>query len=239
MILLVAFVRILCNRPSMASSALSRPSELSSPPVLVEQDETWTTEVHLRCSPSLRDELWPLYRDSFTPLAERAAQRHLFSRDEIDDLLRDERLDKVVVRSRGDAGTVAALGVITNDLDAVPLVSPDYYRHRWPEHFERRRIWYVALTAVHPRFQGTRAVGRIIKYLCDLGGAEGGIFAADICEFNERELRFPTAIGVLGRTFNPGIRDLRLDAQVYWAYEVPAPQQTPVVPGAPTRTPTP
>lgn len=187
------------------------------------RDDDWQVDVHLTCVPELREELWPLYRSSFEPLEIRAAQRHLFTREEFDGLMCDERTEKLVVRDRRRGAGAACLGVITNQLDAVSLVSSGYYRHRWPEHHRQQRIWYVVLTAVAPAYQGTRAVGKVIEFLCELGARAGGVFAADICEFNDRELRFPGAIARLGQAINPGIRHERLDAQVYWAYEVPAP----------------
>ena len=188
----------------------------------IKDDERWEVSVELTCPSALRDELWPLYESSFQPLREEAAQRHLLTRAEFDDLLQDERMDKILVRDRTETRTPAALGVITNQLDAVSLVSSDYYRRRWPEHHRQQRIWYVVLTAVAPAYQGSGAVARVFEWMCRYGEEDGAIIAADICEFNERERRFPYAIARLCRAFNPGIRQERLDAQVYWAYELPA-----------------
>jgi ribosomal protein S18 acetylase RimI-like enzyme len=168
------------------------------------------------------DVLWQLYRSSFGPLRTAAAQRHLLDREEFDDMLADKRVVKHVVTD-DDAGRACALMAMTGDLAAVPLVSPDYFRSRWPEHYRDERIWYITLMAVHPAYQGSSAVGYLIGSGCSTAAATGGVIAADICEANEQDLGLPTAIGRLARTYAPGVQTRRLDAQVYWAYEFPAP----------------
>jgi ribosomal protein S18 acetylase RimI-like enzyme len=172
------------------------------------------------------DVLWRLYRSSFQPLRTVAAQRHLLKRDEFDDVLRDKRVVKHVVTDDDD-DRACGLMAMTNDLAAVPLVSPDYFRARWPEHYEDGRIWYITLMAVDPAYQGSPAIGHLIGSGCATAAAAGGVIAADICEANEQALRLPTTIGRLARTYTPGVRTRRLDAQVYWAYEFPAPAPAP------------
>ena len=52
-------------------------------------------------------------------------------RAEFHDVLADERVDKYVVTAPD--GSLAALATMTNELAVVPLISPDYFAHRWPE----------------------------------------------------------------------------------------------------------
>jgi Acetyltransferase (GNAT) family len=194
----------------------------TTPSVSMRDDPGWRVDVSITCDRGERDELWPLYEASFSPLAARAAQRHLMTRAEFDEAMIDDRVDKIVVRDHRAGDAPACLAAISNRLNAVHLVSPDYYANRWPEHYRAGRIWYITFVAVHPDYQRTYAIAKVMERLCQFAAQDGGIIAADICEFNEETLRFPTTIARLCKAFNPGIRRERLDAQVYWAYELPA-----------------
>ncbi len=192
----------------------------SSPSLATALDDGWELAIALHIDPETADELWPLYLSSFDVLRIQAAQRHVMTRTEFDDLMQDDRIDKIVIRDRRDRA-IASLSIMTNRFDAVPLVSGAYFRERWPEHYDSGRVWYVGFVAVRPEYQRTRAMGVIIQHVVAQGGREGGVFAVDICEYNEETHRLPAAIARLGRAFNPGVTQIRLDAQVYWAYEVP------------------
>jgi GNAT superfamily N-acetyltransferase len=169
------------------------------------------------------DQLWLMYQRAFADLRQVAAQRHALTRAEFDAVLTDERVAKYVVVDPARDGAAAGMSTLTNQLDAVSLVSPDYFASRWPNLFESRQIWYVGFLAVDPDYQGTGVIARLIGRMCAEAAATGGVIAADICEFNEQSMRLPTAFARLARTFSPGINQHRLDAQVYWAYEFPTP----------------
>lgn len=178
--------------------------------------------------PRSADVLWRLYRSSFGPLRTAAAQRQLLERAEFDDMLADKRVVKHVVADDDDA-RACGLMAMTSDLAAVPLVSPDYFRNRWPDHYLDGQIWYITLMAVDPAYQGGPAIGHLIGSGCATAASTGGVIAADICEANEQAVGLPGAIGRLARTYTPGVQTTRLDAQVYWAYEFPAPAPAPAL----------
>lgn len=198
---------------------------LSSPSLASVLDEDWELTICLTVDPDTTEELWALYHRSFEGLRTRAAQRHLMSRAEFDDLLNDERVDKIIVRDRGGERSPAGLSIMTNRFEAVPLVSGAYFRERWPEHYDQGRVWYVGFVAVAFERQRTKTMRAIIQHVCDLGGRVGGVFAVDICEYNEDVYDLPAVIARLGSSFNPGVIQRRLDAQVYWAYEIPREQE--------------
>lgn len=192
----------------------------SSPGLATVLDDDWELTITLSLAPDAVEALWPIYRDAFDALQTQAAQRHLMTRAEFDDLMTDERVDKLVITDRR-ADRVAALSIMTNRFEAVPLVSPEYFRARWPQEFHDGRVWYVGFVAIPPAYQGSRAIGSIIRHVVEQGGTLGGVFAVDICDYNTEVHRLTEAIGRLGRAFHPGVTSTRLDAQVYWAYEVP------------------
>jgi ribosomal protein S18 acetylase RimI-like enzyme len=181
--------------------------------------------VQLTVHPKLDDDsgqLWGLYRRAFDDLRGDAVQRHLMYEHEFAAVAADDRVAKYVVtdpvRDR-----VAALATMTNDLAAVPLISPDYFAKHWPELYQAGKIWYVSFVAVEPDYQGTGAMGLLIGRMCEEVGSDGGVICVDICEHNEIRHRLPTAIGQLANTYSPGVNRKRLDAQVFWAYEFPIP----------------
>jgi GNAT superfamily N-acetyltransferase len=179
--------------------------------------------VHRRVRADAADDLWGVYERAFQELRAQAVQRHLLTRKEFEEILADERVGKYVVTDPARGGAACGLATLTNELSAVSLISPDYFAARWPELYDDRLIWYVGFLAVDPDYQGTGAIARLIGRLCAEVASTGGVIAADICEFNEEAMRLPTAFARLGRTFSPGLKQQRLDAQVYWAYEFPTP----------------
>jgi hypothetical protein len=168
------------------------------------------------------DEAWELYGRAFDDLRALAVQRHVMYRHEFTGLLADERIAKYLVTA--DDGRLAALATMTNDLDAVPLISPEFFERRWPLLYAKKRVWYVPFVAVHPDHQAGGVMARIIDRMCvEPAGEEGGVICLDVCEHRETSQRLPMAIeGQANRTL-PGITRVRLDAQVFWGYEFPTP----------------
>lgn len=169
-----------------------------------------------------RDEGWRLYGTAFDELRTRAVQRHLMFRDEFDGVMADPRVTKYVVADRDHGGRMCGLATMTNFLDAVPLISPDYFAHRWPQRYAERTIWYVGFVAVHPDYQGTGVFATIVGSMCRLVAEAGGVAALDVCRRAEQVYGLPQAIARLNATFAAGGSSERMDEQSYWAYEFPA-----------------
>jgi hypothetical protein len=97
----------------------------------------------------LLQSLWELYSDAFKDLNSLAVQRHLMYRNEFDEVMRDQRVQKYLCLD--DDGTLYGLSTYTNDLAAVPLIAPEYFERHWPDHYAARKIWYIGFVAVDPR----------------------------------------------------------------------------------------
>jgi len=176
-------------------------------------------------------ELWALYERAFDDLRTLAVQRHVMNHAEFAALMADERVEKFVVTA--DDGALAALATMTNDLPVLPLISPEYFAHRWPELYAAGRVWYVSFVAVDPVHHNAGVMNRIIDLMCQEAGCAdgtgpadggvGGVICVDICEYREFEQKLPTAIERQAGRHTPGVQRQRLDAQVYWAYEFPTP----------------
>lgn len=164
---------------------------------------------------------WRLYESAFEELRTRAVQRHLMTRAEFDGVMADPRVTKYVVRDRDRGGRMSGLATMTNHLDAMPLISPDFFAHRWPERYRQRRIWYVGFVAVDPDYQGTGVFAEVVGAMCGLVAASGGVAALDVCRRADEVYGLPAAIARLNDTFADGGRHERLDEQSYWAYVFP------------------
>jgi GNAT superfamily N-acetyltransferase len=174
----------------------------------------------------LVDQLWQLHEQAFIGLRTRAAQAHHLDRTSFGAILDDERVGKYIVLDDAHGGLPCGISTLTNDLEAIPLISTEYYAHRWPDYYRGQLIWYVGFLAVHPDYQGRGVIRALISRMCAEAADTGGVMAADICEYNETVRRLTTTIARLACTYAPEATPLRLDAQVYWALEFPTPRGT-------------
>jgi hypothetical protein len=176
-------------------------------------------DVLARMPAEYADAAWEFYQTTFGPLRTLAVQRHVFYRDEFDALLADERMVKYLARD-GDA--VVGLAAQTDDLRAAPILSPDYFAHRWPQMYAERRIFYTAFVGAQPGARGTGVFVNLLRALMRPITAVDGMVVVDISTHNEVELALPSAIGlILGRIAGQAT-PTRLDSQSYWLYEFPA-----------------
>ena len=165
---------------------------------------------------------WELYQRAFAEMRTMAVQRHVMHRPEFDAMLADPRVTKYVVHDAVRT-RLSGLATMTNQLDAAPLISPDYFAHHYPDSVAAGILWYVSFVAVDPDYQGTGTMGLIIGEMCQQVGPTGGMICLDIAEQNEEVHHLPAAIDRIGNTFAPGVVKRRLDSQVFWAYQFPTP----------------
>ena len=181
--------------------------------------------MHLAVVPVLHgstEAAWRLYGRAFDDLRVLAVQRHIMHRPEFDALMADDRVNKYLVTD--DDGALAAVATMTNDLFAVPLISPEYFEHRWPLLYAKRRVWYVSFVAVDPAYQNRGVMQLVVDRMCtEPTGEEGGVICLDACEYRETAQHLPAAIERQANRTSPGVTRVRLDSQVYWGYEFPTP----------------
>ena len=166
------------------------------------------------------DESWKLYELAFDELRTTAVQRHLMSRAEFDGVLLDERVTKYF--GVDDDGGYVVLATVATDLTAMPLVSPEYFAHRWPDRYAAGQIWYVGFVAVRPDHQRGPLFGQIVRDIGRAAAAVGGVTVMDVSRAVSTRKRMPEALDRFFSRLAPGTRSIRLDEQTYWAYEFPA-----------------
>jgi DNA-binding transcriptional LysR family regulator len=171
--------------------------------------------------PDLAEQAWEFYHETFAPLVTRAATRHLMNRGEFDAMMADGRVFKFVTR---DGDGLTGLSVMSDDLDAVPLISPPYFRHHWPDLYAQRRIVYCVFIGARP---GPRGDGVFVAlqrevYLTMVRPVDG-VVVLDTCLWNERERKLPWKVEGIASAISGGeARATRVDSQSYWLYEFPA-----------------
>jgi hypothetical protein len=166
------------------------------------------------------DGFWRLYECAFEELRATAVQRHLMTRDEFHAVMAEERILKLVVTDEN--GRPGALATITNALDAVPLIAPEFFARRWPTLYAENRVWYVSFVAVEPGHQNAGAMARLIRRMCDELGGRSGLICVDICRYREQASRLSEVIERQANRALPGMTRINLDAQTYWGYEYSA-----------------
>jgi hypothetical protein len=124
------------------------------------------------------------------------------------------------------------LATYTNELEAIHLISPDYFRRRWPTEFDKQRIWYVGFVGIHPSLRHKGLYETLIREMVDTHGGHDCIVGMDVCGRNE-ELGFPQGTHRLVREMYGDVTTGRLDQQSYWFYDFPG--ATPRAAGASSR----
>jgi hypothetical protein len=163
---------------------------------------------------------WELYIKAFRDLNALAVQRHLMYRSEFDEVMRDQRVQKYLALD--DDGMLCGLATYTNDLSAVPLISPEYFERHWPEHYATRRIWYIGFLAVHPEAQGREAFAQIVEQMYLIAVTNNGLVGLDICNYNDDVRSMSRVFRVMIRRLSREMRFTRIDQQSYWLYEFPS-----------------
>jgi hypothetical protein len=169
----------------------------------------------------LHEAAWSLYQDAFEELNTLAAQRHLMYRSEFDEVMRDPRIDKYLALE--EDGSLSGIACYTNNLDAIPLIAPQYFERHWPEHYAGRRIWYIVFVAVSPHAQGREAFAQMVEQMYLVAATQNGLVGLDICTYND-EVRHMSRIFrlMVGRLCNNNMRFNRIDQQSFWLYEFPS-----------------
>lgn len=163
------------------------------------------------------DDAWVVYHTCFAPLEILAAQAHLMPRDAFDDVMTDPRITKVLVLD--DNGGLIGLGTYTTDLTAVPLISWKYYRHHWPDQYDRHAIWYIPFAAFAGDHFG--AYYSFVEHIYQLAEPATGIVSMDVCDYNTGSRNFARALAIATRRLSAGVsHHRRVDAQGFFVYDV-------------------
>lgn len=159
---------------------------------------------------------WALYRDAFADIDSLAVQRHLMTPAEFDGAWEDPNVQKWLATD--DDGALIGLGVQTTDLAAWPLISPAYFRRRWPELYDARKIWYVGFVCTRQDPPAPiDTFGGIIRAMSAETRAAGGISVMDFCTANVERGLPKGSQNILNRAGRIAMQEI--DAQAFYAYD--------------------
>jgi hypothetical protein len=164
------------------------------------------------------DQAWEMYATAFADLRAMALQRHVMYRDEFDQVMTDRRIEKhLAVEPRTEA--IVGLATFTNVLDADPLISLEFFAHRWPDLYKQGRIWYLGFFAVDQAYRGSGIFESVIAQMWAPIKASGGMAVLDICAYNAA-MGLPQAITRTLRDLSGDMVAAEVDAQTYWAFSL-------------------
>ncbi len=163
-------------------------------------------------------ELWDLYHDAFEPLQELALLNHLYPRADFEALLADPAITKLVARA--DSRPVG-LAMITNELAAVPQISPPFLRRRYPDEAERNAVFFGIMILVADSRRRSSVFARLIAGMAQITADANGVVVFDICRHNVDGIELDRQIGSFTRWF-PGSTFDQIDEQQYFAAKIPA-----------------
>jgi GNAT superfamily N-acetyltransferase len=129
------------------------------------------TEEHVIDEPTSA-RFFDLYLEVFGPLRYAAAARHILTREEWDEEMRDERILKIVA---WDGAVPIGMSMIALDLAAVPWASADFYAARYPN----RTVYYCGISLVLPEYQGHSVFGLMIRRAFEVARRNGALGAWD------------------------------------------------------------
>jgi len=158
-----------------------------------------------------QEKLWYLYHTAFRKLNENSPSRQSFTMGEFMKLMGDGEMTKFILRDID--GKIVGLGLATNNLSKVPWISQDFFRKRYPLHFENRIVYYIECLVVSgglKPFSGLTLLASMIDYF---PGGSVGCF--DFSERNNGSM--PIFVERAGA--KKAKRGTLLDRQVYYAFE--------------------
>jgi hypothetical protein len=129
-----------------------------------------------------------LYLEAFAPVRSRAVARQILHRDEFLAEMTDPRILKYVAWD--DNGEPMGLTTLTRHLDAVTWISPEYFRHHYPEAFAEGRVYYLGFTLTRGGRRQYRFLAAMLAAVIDRLRAAKAVCGYDICAFNNDSMRF-------------------------------------------------
>lgn len=159
---------------------------------------------------------WELYYTTFEEVNALAVQKHIMTWEDFSDVMDDLRVRKYVAT---DEHGITGLSVMTNTLEAWPLISPAFFERRWPKNVKAGNIWYVGFVAVRQDPKPERGTfAEIIKTMYQPVIDSGGFAVMDYCLHNVLTRGLPQASLRILERINPAVSSIVIDAQYFYGY---------------------
>lgn len=153
----------------------------------------WRFSRQRHVGPETATTFYDLYETAFGPLRTRAMARQVLTRSEFAAQMVDEAVVKYVAWD--DEGRPVGLCTLTQRLETVPWISPEYFADRYPEHAARDAIWYFGFVLAHPNQRHARFIDQLIEVGVGELVEQRAICAYDMCAYNDGALRLGPRVG--------------------------------------------
>ncbi len=161
------------------------------------------------------ERFYALYVETFGELAVRAVNRHLLRRDEFMAMMVDPRIDKIVIEEES-TGEVIAMCTLTNHLEVVDWISPDYFAHHYPDHWARGAVYYLGFSLVSSPRRRVQLFSELITHVSRTLLAKDAMCSYDICTFNNEMIGLGDAVESIVKRAVPQAEVRAVDTQTYY-----------------------
>jgi hypothetical protein len=201
----------------MTATTTVPPIQAVSPPALPAQ-ATRVPSTTIRTVTAVDDvtaqRFYELYLETFGELAIRAVNRHLLRREEFMAVMVDPRIDKIVIEDDATRELIA-MCTLTNNLETVDWVSPEYFAHHYPDHWARGAVYYLGFSLVASRRRRVQLFTELISHVSRTLLAKDAMCSYDICMFNNEVIGLADAVkAIVTSTANVDVR--AVDTQTYY-----------------------
>jgi len=157
---------------------------------------------------------WTLYIQTFGEMSVKAVARQVLHEEEFMAEMLDPRVDKYLAWD--ESGEAIAMCTLTNHLETVPWISPEYFAFHFPEHTSRNAVYYLGFILVSQSSRRLRLFTQLIGQVSALLAERSAICAWDVCGYNNEVLGLAGAIETL-LSHNIGEVDVEvIDTQTYY-----------------------
>lgn len=160
---------------------------------------------------------WLLYERRFADIDADAVQRHLMTEREFTEVMLDPRVLKYLAVD--SLGTKQGMAVMTNELEAWPLVSPRFFKKHFFQDYESKRIWYIGFvfTEAHNLVKQTNLYSDLIRAMYAEVERTKGMAVMDFCDYNYGTRRMGDIAEKVMLRLNETTVSQVLDAQTFMA----------------------
>lgn len=182
-----------------------------APPISITHERSITGE--------LAEELWESYLENLGPLAEVAVLRHLDPHEEMLAQFANPRILKLVA---WQGARPVGLGMVTNHLEEVAEISPEFLRVKFPEYAARNAIYVGMLVMVSQVERTLTAFSRLYLELWQVPARANGILVFDVCDFNRHTFGVDEMSRRIASNFPRSSVEV-LDRQTWYVAHLPEP----------------
>lgn len=200
----------------MTDLALARPAEDLG------RHGPWRFTREYRVEAEMAVAFFELYELAFGPLRTQAMARQVLTEAEFAAQMVDDSILKYVAWD--DADRPVGMCTMTRQLSSIPWISPEYFAHRYPEHWARNAVWYFGFALTHPSQRHSRFLDHIVEVGIREPLADQAVCGYDMCAYNVEALPLGERLAEAFERVS-GVAPERRDGQYYYTLDLTAPPQ--------------